>query len=288
MNLRRVIPADITASAAVHLLLLALVFVFSEVRPFGTVTTVPIAVDVVSSQEVAEKQAAVEDKSEPVTPPPPLPDLSPTERSAESPPAAAPPPSPVSPPKQATKGRPSKQASAAAAPKQEPAASKPVVQQAEAPQPQPQVQPEAPAYKPPEPDLSIKYHVILGLPRATPPLPSGDKRGDNFDDRATKKADIASNLVAEFRQHLKTCSKLPDTLSGTDDIRLVLRISLTPDGRLAADPILIEASASMKGPLLMRSAIDALKACQPYNMLPADRYREWKVIDLGFTPQDFS
>ena len=119
-------------------------------------------------------------------------------------------------------------------------------------------------------------------------MPSGDKRGDNFDDRATKKADIASNLVAEFRQHLKTCSKLPDTLSGTDDIRLVLRISLTPDGRLAADPILIEASASMKGPLLMRSAIDALKACQPYNMLPADRYREWKVIDLGFTPQDFS
>jgi len=50
----------------------------------------------------------------------------------------------------------------------------------------------------------------------------------------------------------------------------------------------IEASASAKGPLLMQSAIVALKACQPYAMLPADRYREWKVLDLTFTPQDFT
>ena len=63
---------------------------------------------------------------------------------------------------------------------------------------------------------------------------------------------------------------------------------MTPDGRLAADPILIEASASMKGPLLMQGAISALQACQPYAMLPADRYGEWKVLDLSFTPQDFS
>jgi len=49
-------------------------------------------------------------------------------------------------------------------------------------------------------------------------------------------------------------------------------------------PVLLEASASAKGPLLMQSAIEALQACQPYAMLPADRYREWKVLDLGFTP----
>ena len=54
------------------------------------------------------------------------------------------------------------------------------------------------------------------------------------------------------------------------------------DGRLAAEPILIEASASMKGPLLMKSAISALEACQPYAMLPPDRYGEWKVLDLDF------
>jgi hypothetical protein len=31
-----------------------------------------------------------------------------------------------------------------------------------------------------------------------------------------------------------------------------------------------------------------LQACQPYTMLPADRYGEWNVLDLTFTPQDFS
>jgi hypothetical protein len=63
---------------------------------------------------------------------------------------------------------------------------------------------------------------------------------------------------------------------------------MTPEGRLAADPILIEASASAKGPALMQSAVAALEACQPYAMLPADRYGEWKVLDLSFTPKDFS
>ena len=111
---------------------------------------------------------------------------------------------------------------------------------------------------------------------------------DHFDAPATDAADIASTLIAEFRRHLKTCSKLPAALSGADDVKVKLRVLMTPDGRLAAEPILIEASASMKGPLLMQGAIRALQACQPYAMLPADRYGEWKVLDLSFTPQDFT
>jgi hypothetical protein len=63
---------------------------------------------------------------------------------------------------------------------------------------------------------------------------------------------------------------------------------MAPNGRLAAEPVLIEASASAKGPALMRSAMTALQACQPYAMLPADKYSEWKVLDLSFTPQDFT
>ena len=43
-----------------------------------------------------------------------------------------------------------------------------------------------------------------------------------------------------------------------------LRVFMAPDGRLAASPVLIEASASAKGPALMQSAINALQACQPH------------------------
>jgi hypothetical protein len=270
MKLRQVIATDMTASAIAHLSLLVLVFLFSEVRPFGSVTAEPIAVDIVTSQEVVEK------KPEPA--PTPQPDFSALEKPAST---ASPPPA-----AQQAAARSQKQAALSA--------SRP-----DRPQPaaQPQSQPSSPApgYTPPEPDLSIKYHVMLGLPQdlslALPPASvqaaSGDQAGDNFDAPATKAANVASTLVAEFRRHLRTCSKLPASLTPSDDVKVVLRVFMTPEGKLATEPIVIEASASMKGPLLMQGAVSALQSCQPYAMLPVDRYGEWKVLDLSFTPEDF-
>ena len=37
----------------------------------------------------------------------------------------------------------------------------------------------------------------------------------------------------------------------------------------------------------MKGASEALWACQPYAMLPPDKYNGWKVLDLSFTPRDF-
>jgi hypothetical protein len=131
-----------------------------------------------------------------------------------------------------------------------------------------------------QPDLSVKYGVVLGLPQ--------DKPGDGFDAAATEKADVGNDAISQFRSHVKTCATLPKSIAPSDKVAIKLRVLMTPDGRLGAEPTLIEASASMKGPLLMQSAISALQACQPYTMLPADRYREWKVLDLTFTPQDLT
>ena len=272
MELRRIIPTDITASAIVHVSLLTLVLLFSEVHPFGAVTAEQIPVEIVTPQDLAERQAPPEQppaENKPESAPTPQPDFSLLDKPAAAtapPPAAA--PAPVS--------RPQKQAALAT-----PRAA------------QPPSQPAALAYKSPEPDVSIKYQVLLGLPpdlspMAPAPAQAHNKGDDNFDAPATESADIASTLIAAFRRHLKTCSKLPASLSGADDVKVKLRVVMTPDGRLATEPILIEASASMKGPLLMQGAIRALQACQPYAMLPADRYGEWKVLDLSFTPQDFS
>ena len=147
-------------------------------------------------------------------------------------------------------------------------------------QPHASAQSPAPAYVQPQPDIAVKYHVLLGLPL--------DRSGDPFDAPATENADIEADSIAEFRRHLRSCSRLPDTIAPTDDIAIKLRVKLTPDGRLAAEPLLIEAKASPKGPLLMQAAIGALQSCQPYAMLPADKYKEWKVLDFTFTPRDFS
>ncbi len=129
---------------------------------------------------------------------------------------------------------------------------------------------------------------MLGLPPDLPADLPQAKSGDDFDAPASKTADIASSLITEFRRHLKTCSKLPGPIAASDKVKVTLRVLMTLEGKLAAEPILIEASASAKGPALMQSAITALQACQPYAMLPTDRYGEWKVLDLSFTPQDFS
>ena len=80
---------------------------------------------------------------------------------------------------------------------------------------------------------------------------------------------------------------LPGSIAPSDKLRIVLRAFMTLEGRLATEPVLIEASASPKGPALMQSAISALQSCQPYAMLPQDRYGEWKMLDLSFTPRDF-
>jgi hypothetical protein len=296
---RHILRSGITASALVHLSCLLLVIFFTEVHPFSAVTAEPIAVDIVTPEEVVEKRAEPELPPTPKEKPPDSHEIAPNldlaskpqsetkaATASSPPPAAAPPagkpPQPAAPPqKQAALTPPA------------PSTSSPPLAQAPAPNPalgfaqQPATQRQAPvtppvvsAYVPAQPDVSVKYHVLLGLPQ--------DRPGDGFDAPATQKADVGTDAIAEFRRHLKTCSTLPREIAPSDKVGIKLRVLMTPDGRLAATPSLIEASASMKGPLLMQSAIKALEACQPYAMLPADRYREWKILDLTFTPQDFT
>jgi hypothetical protein len=266
MKPRQIIPTGIAASAIAHLSILSLVFLFTEVHPFGSVTAEPITVDLVSPAEATPTPNKEEPLPEPTKPSEAF-DLSPKAAAATLPAPAA-------------QQAPAPQQQAALSP------SSPGTQPAQ-PQAQPPSTPPSPAYTPPEPDLSIKYHVMLGLPPDLPIGPPQGKTGGDFDAPASDKADIASSLITEFRRHLKTCLKLPGSIAPSDGLRIRLRVLMTPQGKLAAEPILIEASASAKGPLLMQSAIAALRACQPYAMLPVDRYGEWKMLDLSFTPRDF-
>jgi hypothetical protein len=257
---RRLIRSGIAASAIGHLSALTMVLIFAEVHPFGSVTAEPIMVDIVSPDEAAKKEPPKSVPSDAF-------DLS-------------------------SKSAPSNSPAPAAQPQNQAALSTPgpdrrTAQQASA-QPQPPSTSPLPAYRPPEPDLSIKYHVMLGLPPDLPADLPQARSGEDFDAPASNSADIASSLITEFRRHLKTCLKLPGSIAPSDKVKVTVRVLMTREGKLAAEPLLIEASASTKGPVLMQSAISALQACQPYAMLPADRYGEWKVLDLSFTPRDFA
>jgi hypothetical protein len=304
MNVRQYIRPDIAVSAIAHLSVLALVFVFTEVHPFGTVTAEPIAVDIVRLDEIGTK---VEPDLQPQLP---SSDVAVGSKEASAAPAASQAESVGPPPQQ----QPTRQGRKEAALQQKQQEQKQQAKSQQSPQatpPQPQSQPQAtqqspppppqPApspslgYTPAEPDLTIKYNVMLGLPEdlsVAPPKSAGDKTqdksGDGGDATASTKADVSSSVIEEFRRHLKTYSKLPASITPSDKVMVKLRVVMTPQGRLATAPILIAATASEKGPLLMQGAVAALNSCQPYSMLPPNRYGEWKVIDLSFTPDDFS
>jgi hypothetical protein len=262
MEVRQYIRPDVTLSAIVHLSLVACVVIYTEVRPFRSAAEKTVPVDVIIADEK---------KPEPLPTPEPSPDF-PAKPAAAAP--AAPPAASLPPPQQASRAN--------------------RLEALAQPQPQAPVPAGTPApsasrgYTPPEPDLTIKYHVMLGLPADMPAgVSAGDQRGEGGD-TGPASDNLASSMVDALRRHLKTCSKLPAALSPSDNVVVKLRVQMTPDGRLAAEPALIEGTASMKGVQLMQGAVAALTACQPYAMLPADRYGEWKVLDLSFTPQDFS
>jgi outer membrane biosynthesis protein TonB len=291
------IRTGVTASAIAHLTIVALLVLMSEVHPLGS-STESIAVDIVTPQEVEAEKPKAEVKPEVKAEEPQLklPETSVFDQKAASQQST----SQQSPSKQP----PSKQQSAAAAssPAAAPAQAASAAPQAAAPQQAPKPQQSAasgaappaqlgaalPGYKPPEPDLSVKYNVVLGLPIDAAPMANPGKSDDGFDATASDKADISSSVIEQFRKHLKSCSKLPASVQPSDHIMVKLRVMMSQDGRLAADPLPGGGSANIKAIEMLQSAIAALKQCQPYKMLPADRYGEWRVLDLEFTPRDFS
>lgn len=137
--------------------------------------------------------------------------------------------------------------------------------------------------------LALPQAVITGAPVVQPDVMS--QYGDPFLSGGftpeKEAADLKSDVVAAFRAHLKSCLKLPASVSPTDDAHIVLRVALKRDGRLAATPALMAAKATPTGPLIMKAAIHALEACQPYSMLPAEKYKEWRELDLEFSPAGF-
>jgi hypothetical protein len=136
------------------------------------------------------------------------------------------------------------------------------------------------ALRPAEPSIFDPVNIpkLLNLPNAP---------DSGFDSESTTSANITEDQKAAFKAHLRKCWKLPATVS-SPTTRVVMRVYLRRDGKLGSEPVLIEASASRDGPVVMQTAIRALKECQPYGFLPADKYSEWKVLDLSFTPRDMA
>jgi hypothetical protein len=293
---RLLIRLGAAASIVGHMVFLTLGLLFADARPFESEPTEAIAVNIVTPEEAREPP-------KPAEPPKPTEQPKPAEQKQPAPidfSALTAPIKPETSSQQSAQQAPQPKSQPAAAPASRPNSAAAAQQAKASPQEakppgaegfQPTLSQQTPAQPPPppatsapgpptvEPDITVKYGVMLGLPSVN--------GTDSIEAPAFEVAKIEATDISAFRRHLKTCSSLPASVMASDKVRIVLRILLSREGRLIAEPALIEASASAKGPVLMQKAMEALQACQPYAMLPASKYNEWKVLDLSFTPQDF-
>src|SRR6202166_2634248 len=198
----------------------------------------------------------------------------------------SPPPKPRPQPQQETQQRPNPQREA----KEVPAPRSPAVEATQAelvrtektePEKQNQSSEQQPAASPPtqqtpeQPNIAeaVAQYVALGGPLgggfAAPPI---DTNVSGYD------------WTAPFRERVSICSKLPEGVEPGDKVSIKVRVSFNRDGTVASPPRLLVPAPSAKQQALMEIAVDALERCQPFTMLPPDKYKQWKTMVFYVTP----
>ena len=95
---------------------------------------------------------------------------------------------------------------------------------------------------------------------------------------------LGDDWTAPFRQRVGACSKAPEGVDPHDKLNIKIRISFNRDGTLASSPRLLVPAPSAKQRAMMEMAVEALQTCQPFTMLPPDKYKQWKTMVLYVTP----
>jgi hypothetical protein len=96
-------------------------------------------------------------------------------------------------------------------------------------------------------------------------------------------AKLTRNMIEEFKEHLQSCFSAPPEAESDHRVKVLIRVALRRDGHIQGDPALVQAVATPAGPAVVKNAIAALKQCQPYAFLPAEEYRQWRLIEVAFS-----
>jgi hypothetical protein len=97
---------------------------------------------------------------------------------------------------------------------------------------------------------------------------------------------VGYDYTLAFRERVSACAPLPPGIDRNDKVSVNLRIFLNRDGTVARTPQLLETNLSAKQQALFENFVNGLEKCQPYTMLPADKYKQWKTLDVMVYPVD--
>jgi type IV secretory pathway VirB10-like protein len=95
------------------------------------------------------------------------------------------------------------------------------------------------------------------------------------------------DFTLTFRELVSSCGEQPDSIGPNDRVSIKVRVFLNRDGTLTSAPQLRVSNPSAKQQALMQAFAGGLQKCQPYTMLPQDRYEQWKTLDLAVYPRNY-
>ena len=86
---------------------------------------------------------------------------------------------------------------------------------------------------------------------------------------------------------VQKCWNVPVGLQNASDLVVVLSVELKPDGKLAGAPVLIEPAGTPTGTTqqAFEAGRRALIRCAPYSSLPAEKYEQWRQLEVVFNPK---
>ncbi len=203
-------------------------------------------------------------------------------KAAREPPPPVPESKPAEPEKKSTEAKPDQVADALA----KDDAKKPEPKKAEVKPPTPQKKPAPPAPKfdPKQVEALLDKRDSTRLAAAGNTLNNATSLGAS----SGASAQISLSELDALRQRLAQLWTPPAGAKNPEELVVVFRIKLRPDGRLAPGPWpqLVSSGNSPLAIAARESAARALNRGQPFDMLKPEHYEQWKDIEITFDPRD--
>ena len=156
--------------------------------------------------------------------------------------------------------------------------------EAKPPTPQKKPAPPAPKFDPKQVEALLDKRDSTRLAAAGDTLNNATSLGAS----SGASAQISISELDALRQRLAQLWTPPAGAKNPEELVVVFRIKLRPDGRLAPGPWpqLVSSGNSPLAIAARESAARALNRGQPFDMLKPEHYEQWKDIEITFDPRD--
>ena len=99
-------------------------------------------------------------------------------------------------------------------------------------------------------------------------------------------AQLSQSALDALRARLAQLWNPPAGARNPEELVVLIRVKLKPDGTLAGAPMVLTSGKSTLFAAARDSAVRALFRGQPFDMLKPEHYEQWKEIEINFDPRD--